>query len=153
MRILLTGGSGQLGQEILKHTPKGIQLINPNRNKLDLSDYDACKNYVREHRPDWIINCGAYTSVDEAEENIEVSSKINSFAPKAFAETISETNGNLLQLKAQIMFLMENRVFPYEVDQQKNPISQYGQSKALGEDLIKKISRILKMLPFLGLVG
>ena len=137
MRILLTGGSGQVGQEILNFKPKDIQIISPRRNKLDLSDYSACKKIVKEYKPDWIINCGAYTSVDGAEKDIELSSKINSFAPKAFAEVINEINGNLLHLSTDYVFDGEQN-YAYEVHQKKNPISQYGKSKALGEELIAK---------------
>ena len=137
MKVLLTGGSGQVGQEILNFKPKDIQIISPSRHKLDLSDYNACKKIVKDYKPDWIINCGAYTSVDGAEKDIELSSKINSFAPKAFAEAINEINGNLLQLSTDYVFDGEQN-FPYEVNQKKNPISQYGQSKALGEELIEK---------------
>ena len=137
MRILLTGGSGQVGQEIIKLKPKGIELINPSRKILDLSDYNACKRFVEYHKPDWIINCGAYTSVDGAEKEIELSSKVNSLAPKAFVEILNETNGNLLQLSTDYVFDGQQS-FPYEVHQEKNPISQYGQSKALGEELIEK---------------
>lgn len=137
MRILLTGGSGQVGQEILNFKPKDVQIISPRRNKLDLSDYRACKKIVKDNKPDWIINCGAYTSVDGAEKDIELSSKINSFAPQAFAESINEINGNLLHLSTDYVFNGEQN-FPYEVHQEKNPISQYGKSKALGEELIAK---------------
>ena len=137
MKILLTGGSGQVGQEILKCKPKEIQIISPSKSTLDLSDYNACKKIVKDHKPDWIINCGAYTSVDGAEKDIELSFKINSFAPKAFVETINETSGNLLQLSTDYVFDGEQN-FPYEVNQDKNPVSQYGKSKALGEELIEK---------------
>ena len=137
MKVLLTGGTGQVGQEILNSKPQDTQIISPSSNKLDLSDYNACKKIVKYHNPDWIINCGAYTSVDRAEEDIELSSKINSFAPKAFAEALNEINGNLLQLSTDYVFDGEQNS-PYEVHQAKNPISQYGQSKALGEELIEK---------------
>ena len=145
MKILLTGGSGQVGQEILKLKPQGIQIINPSRNKLDLSDYDACKNYVKEHRPDWIINCGAYTQVNAAEKNIELSQKINSYAPAAFTEAINEMKTNLLHLSTDFVF-DGNQNFPYRENQTRNPLSQYGASKALGEELIeKKIKNIDKV--------
>ena len=137
MKILLTGASGQVGNEILKSKPKDAFIINPNRYQLDLSDYSSCKNMVLKNKPDWIINCGAYTSVDGAEKDIELSSKINSLAPKAFTEIINETNGNLLHLSTDYVFNGEQN-FPYEVHQERNPVSQYGKSKALGEELIEK---------------
>ena len=137
MRILLTGATGQLGKEILKSKPKDALIISPNRYQLDLSDYSSCKNMVLKNNPDWIINCGAYTSVDGAEKEIELSSKINSLAPKAFTEIINKTNGNLLHLSTDYVFDGEQN-FPYDVHQEKNPISNYGRSKALGEELIEK---------------
>ena len=84
MKVLLTGSTGQLGYEIIQSKPKEIEIINPNRKELDLSDYESCKNIIIKVKPDWIINCGAYTAVDEAEQNIQLSNKINSYALQAF---------------------------------------------------------------------
>ena len=137
MKILLTGGSGQIGQEILKTKPKGIDIIYPSRHKLDLSDYRACKKSVEDLKPDWIINCGAYTQVDNAEKNIDLSNKINGYAPGAFAEAINEMDTNLLQISTDFVF-DGNQNFPYQENQIRNPLSQYGSSKALGEELIEK---------------
>ncbi len=137
MKILLTGGSGQLGQEILKSQPRGAQIINPSRNQLDLSDYDSCIKTAIDSKPDWIINCGAYTQVDEAEKNVKLSEQINSYAPAAFTEVINKTNTNLLHISTDFVF-DGNQNFPYEESQTRNPLSQYGSSKALGEELIEK---------------
>ena len=144
MKVLLTGGSGQVGQEIIKSNPEEIEIINPCRKKLDLSDYSACKKIVEDHEPDWIINCGAYTQVDEAEKNILLSQKINGYAPAAFVEAINEINTNLLHISTDFVF-DGNQNFPYKENQIRNPLSQYGSSKALGEELIeKKINDIEK---------
>ncbi len=144
MNILLTGGSGQVGQEIIKSKPEEIEIINPCRKKLDLSDYRACKNFVMDHKPDWIINCGAYTQVDDAEKNIQLSQKINGYALGAFVEASNETSTNLLHISTDFVF-DGNQNFPYKENQKRNPISQYGSSKALGEELIeKKINDIQK---------
>ena len=144
MKVLLTGGSGQVGQEIIKSKPEEIKIITPSRKKLDLSDYIACKKFVNDHKPDWIINCGAYTNVDEAEKNIQLSQKINSYAPAAFAEAINEINTNLLHISTDFVF-DGNQNIPYTENQTRNPLSQYGSSKALGEELIeKKINTIEK---------
>ena len=67
MKVFLTGATGQLGKEIIKQIPKGFDLIPLDREKLDLSSYNDCCQYIRIQKPDWIINAGAYTSVDKAE--------------------------------------------------------------------------------------
>ena len=144
MKVLLTGGSGQVGQEIIKSKPEEIKIITPSRKNLDLSDYIACKKFVKDHKPDWIINCGAYTNVDEAEKNIQLSQKINGYALGAFVEAINEINTNLLHISTDFVF-DGNQNFPYKENQTRNPLSQYGSSKALGEELIeKKINYIEK---------
>ena len=137
MKILLTGGSGQLGQEILKQKPRGIEIFNPGRNKLDLSDSKSCIKTVLDLKPDWIINCAAYTQVDDAEKNIELSRRINSDAPAAFAEAINKTSSKLLHISTDFVF-DGNQNFPYRENQTRKPLSQYGASKALGEELIEK---------------
>ena len=104
MKILLTGGSGQLGQEIFKSKPEGVEIFNPGRNKLNLFDYNSCIKTVLDYKPDWIINCAAYTQVDQAERNIQLSYQINSHAPEAFTEAINETNSNLLHISTDFVF-------------------------------------------------
>lgn len=137
MKVLLTGGSGQVGQEIFKSKPNGVEVFNPSRNDLDLSDYQACKKVTEDYKPDWIINSGAYTQVDAAEKNIKISNNINGYALKAFIEIVNETNTNLLQLSTDFVF-DGNQNFPYDTCQKRRPLSQYGASKALGEELIEK---------------
>ena len=144
MKVLLTGGSGQVGQEIIKSKPEEIKIINPSRKSLDLSNYIACKKFVKDHKPDWIINCGAYTQVDNAEKNIQLSQKINGYALGAFVEASNEINTNLLHISTDFVF-DGNQNFPYKENQKRNPLSQYGSSKAFGEELIeKKINDIEK---------
>ena len=137
MKVLLTGGSGQVGQEIFKSKPNGVEVFNPSRNDFDLSDYQACKKVTEDYKPDWIINSGAYTQVDAAEKNIKISNNINGYALKAFIEIVNETNTNLLQLSTDFVF-DGNQNFPYDTCQKRGPLSQYGASKALGEELIEK---------------
>ena len=144
MKVLLTGGSGQVGREVLKSKPKEIEIICPTSDKLDLSNHWACKKIVEDHKPDWIINCGAYTQVDNAEKNVQLAQKINGYAPAAFVEILNKVNTNLLHISTDFVF-DGNQNCPYKENQEKNPLSQYGASKALGEELIeKKINNIEK---------
>ena len=70
MRVLLTGAAGQLGQALIEATPQGIELLPSSRSggdgllALDLADATACQQVVVEHRPDWVLNAGAFTAVD-----------------------------------------------------------------------------------------
>ena len=137
MKVLLTGSSGQLGIAIIKAKSKDCDLITTNRAQLDLSDPSSCEEYVLHEKPDWIINCAAFTAVDKAEKDIKLSRRINSYAPEAFASAINKTNGNLLQISTDFVFDGEQN-YPYQTSQTKNPVNQYGYSKALGEELILK---------------
>ena len=83
MKVVLTGATGQLGKEIIKQIPKGFDLIPLGRDKLDLSSYDDCCQYIKIEKPDWIINAGAYTSVDKAEYEKEEALKIKTFCSKS----------------------------------------------------------------------
>ena len=67
MRVLLTGAAGQLGQALIEATPEGVELLPSSRSggdgllALDLADAMACQTVVKELRPDWVLNAGAYT--------------------------------------------------------------------------------------------
>ncbi len=135
MKILLTGSTGQLGQEIIKTKPSNIDLITPNRTELDLKDYEQCVKIVHDKKPDWVINCAAYTSVDKAESELKLATKINSYAPEAFTKAINSLDSNLLHISTDFVFNGEQNI-PYVESEIKSPISKYGYTKALGEELI-----------------
>ncbi len=142
MKILLTGSQGQLGSSILETKPKEILMFRPNRNKLNLLDSEECFKTVLDLNPDWIINCGAYTSVDSAETNSKNAFKINTEAPKAFAKALKITGGKLLQISTDYVFNGRQNI-PYLNTQPKDPISIYGKSKALAEDnIIKELDNL-----------
>jgi len=132
MKILLTGVNGQLGQQIANTCPKQVNLIKSSREILDLSSYKSCYEFVMEHKPDWIINSGAYTAVDKAENEKDLAYKVNSEAPKAFAEALNQTGGKLLQLSTDFVFGGEKSTF-YKTLDNPSPINYYGFSKMCGE--------------------
>ncbi len=136
-KVLLTGSSGQLGYTLIKKKPANINLITPNRKELDLSNPKECFDKTLDIKPDWIINCAAYTSVDLAELNHELCFQINTDAPKYFAKALNITGGNLIQISTDYVF-NGTQNFPYQTDQIKNPINIYGKSKAEAEDEIQK---------------
>lgn len=137
MKILLTGSSGQLGREIINLAPNNIELVAPKRNELNLSDLKMIENKIITEKPNWIINCGAFTDVEKAEKETELSKRINSHAPEAFTKALNKINSNLLHISSDYVFDGDqNR--PYKENQKRNPLSHYGYTKALGEELISK---------------
>jgi len=138
MKILLTGSSGQLGKAIIDKKPNYHNLLLPRRAELDLSNRQSCKSFLELHKPDFIINSGAFTNVDLAETQIDLCSSINTEAPLVFANMLKKNGGNLLQISTDYVFDgCQNS--PYKVNDPRNPISQYGYSKARGEELIEEI--------------
>ena len=139
LRVLLTGRQGQLGQALLTSSPPGIEVIATGREELDLSDPLACRAAVNHHRPDWVLNAGAYTAVDKAESEPELALAINAGAPEALAEALAERGGRLLQVSTDFVFA-GSQGSPYLPDHPVDPLGVYGASKAEAE---RRVLRIL----------
>ena len=132
MKVLLTGAAGQLGQALIASTPAGITLTACSRAELDLADPQACQAAVQCHRPDWVLNAGAYTAVDRAESEPGLAQAVNEGAPAAFAEALAATGGRLLQVSTDYVFNGQQGS-PYRPEQPLDPLGVYGASKAAGE--------------------
>ena len=137
MKVLLTGANGQLGQMIQIDRPQNVNLIALDKTKMDFMNQNLCYEKILEIKPDWVINCGAYTLVDEAEKNNKKALQINAFVMKSISEAIKLINGKLLHISTDFVFDGLQKK-PYKPFQKKNPINIYGKSKALGENLIKE---------------
>ena len=98
----------------------------------DLADAEACRQTVRRHQPDWLLNAGAYTAVDRAEGEADLAMAVNAGAPRAFAEALAQTGGLLLQVSTDFVFNGQQGS-PYRPDQAPEPLGVYGASKAAGE--------------------
>jgi dTDP-4-dehydrorhamnose reductase len=132
VRVLLTGARGQLGQAVIAAAPDHWQLAACGRAELDLADAEACRQAVRQHRPDWVLNAGAYTAVDRAESEPELALAVNAGAPQAFAAALAERGGRLLQVSTDFVFAGDQG-HPYGPDQPTTPLGVYGTTKAEGE--------------------
>jgi len=137
IKVMLTGKDGQLGKALVEKIPAGIEVVALGRQDLDLSNKEACHNAVLEHRPDWILNAGAYTAVDRAESEPELAMAVNAVAPEAFAQALGEVGGRLLQVSTDFVF-NGTQAHPYHPNQPVDPICVYGVTKAEGERLVQK---------------
>jgi dTDP-4-dehydrorhamnose reductase len=152
--VLLTGAAGQLGQELIASRPPEVELIACSRGELDLADADACRAAVQQHRPDWVLNAGAYTAVDKAESEPELAAAVNAGAPAAFAEALAATGGRLLQVSTDFVF-NGAQGSPYRPEQRLDPLGVYGATKAAGEEAALQLpgARVLRTSWVYGPVG
>ena len=146
MKVLLTGAAGQLGQALIASKPSGVQLISTSRRggegleALDLSDAGACWSAVDAYRPDWVLNAGAYTAVDQAESEPNLALAVNAGAPRAFAQALLSCcpGSRLLQLSTDFVF-DGDQGHPYQPDQRPDPLGVYGATKASGEKAVSEV--------------
>ena len=101
MKILITGASGQLGKALLRNRINDFSLMLPSRNDLDLANEKSCRSFIKDNKPDWIINAGAYTNVEMAEDNNKEAFLVNTKAVECFVEEIAKYNGSILQISTE----------------------------------------------------
>ena len=99
---------------------------------LDITDSRAVSAAIEEHRPQIIVNCAAYTRVDDAEAQESAANAINGSAVELLAHAANSVNALLVHISSDFVFDGTSRV-PYEVNDPPRPISAYGRSKLLGE--------------------
>ena len=143
MKALIIGNKGQLGKALIESSKyvfneNELDLTIPTKIELDLSNLNQCKTFVEEIRPNWVINAGAYTLVDQAEDSCELAFLINSYAPRIFAEVLREIGGNFLQVSTDYVF-EGNVAKAYQIKDKRRPINVYGKTKLLAEQYIESL--------------
>ena len=135
MKILLIGSEGQLGKSLIKAIPKDLELIESNKKNLNLENGNSIITSLKTINPDWVINCGAYTSVDKAEFEKKITFKINGMGPYFLAKYLKDIGGKLVQISSDFVFDGESNK-AYNTDHPLRPINVYGESKAMAENLL-----------------
>jgi len=133
MRVVVTGGSGQLARAI-RETWRGHEVICPKESELDLSRQDAVLGILRELAPQAVINAAALTHVDLCESEESLATLVNGTAVGWLAEACNEVNARLVQVSTDYVF-DGLQTFPYREDDPVVPRSAYGRSKLLGEQM------------------
>lgn len=132
MRVLIVGGSGQIGGAALEAAPVQHEVTSKTHAELDINDEHAVDQVLIEARPDWILNAAAYTAVDLAEEESERARAVNDVAVGVLARAVSRHGGRLLHLSTDFVFDGDaNRA--YLPDDEAHPLSVYGATKLAGE--------------------
>lgn len=139
--ILLTGGNGQLGTE-LRHLldEKKLEYVSTDAHDLDITDEAETMRYITELKPDLIYHCAAYTAVDKAEdEGKELDEKINVDGTRNVANAAKAAGSTLVYISTDYVFDGKKKDGMYAVDDQTNPLNEYGRTKLLGEQAVQEI--------------
>ena len=149
MRILVTGANGQLGMSlrrsfakaqddnsVILNEVKNLQVLYTDVEELDITDLAAVRKMVAQEQVDCIVNCAAYTNVDAAEDNPELSELLNAKAVENLAVAMQEVDGLLLHISTDYVFGAEVLNTPISESQQPAPLGVYGRTKLQGEKAI-----------------
>lgn len=133
MKILVTGANGMLAKAV-RNELKDEELILTDVAELDITNLEAVREFVKENKPEYIINCAAYTAVDKAEEQEELARKINAEGPKNLAIAANEEDCTLIHISTDYVFGGDKDVKEiYTEEEEKNPVTVYGITKLEGE--------------------
>ncbi len=141
MKILITGGHGQLGQDVSQRLGIKHNVISCSSKELDISSQEAVDGAITTHHPEVIINCAAYTAVDNCEEDTELALQVNAKGPENLARSMEARGGRLIHISTDYVF-DGNKQIPegYTEDDAVAPLSEYGRSKLCGEQAVTEIS-------------
>lgn len=128
--ILITGGTGQLGRALINSLEGDIAV--PTHKELDITDSEGTAGYIRDVRPDTVIHCAAYNTVDRAEGESEACMAVNGYGTGNIARVCAETGAYLIYISTDFVF-DGRRQGEYETDDPPCPLSVYGRSKLMGE--------------------
>lgn len=139
MRVLITGGNGQLGNALVK-TLGSHTVEAPGRKRMDIVDFEIVSLYVRQFSPDVVIHTAALTDVDRCSREPERAYRVNAIGTQNVALACADVG-------AAMVYISTNEVFdgtalePYLEWQRPNPINAYARSKAAGEWYVRHLLR------------
>ncbi len=139
--ILVTGGNGQLGSELKEIAPnyQDYNFLFTDVKDLDITNHTTVAAFIESNNITVIINCAAYTAVDKAESEPELSDAINYLAVANFAQIAKDKNIKLIHISTDYVFDGTNHK-PYVETDIPNPQSVYGQTKLDGEQAMQQIN-------------
>lgn len=138
MKILLTGGNGQVGWELQRSLACLGEVLAPGREALDMRQPEQLRAAVLALKPHWIVNAAAYTAVDRAETERDLAYAVNSEAPRVLAEAAAECGAALIHYSTDYVFDGSGNT-PFGEDAPVKPLNVYGASKAAGEAAIRAV--------------
>lgn len=144
MKILITGANGMLAKAVRQRFAEEELILtdvveDESIKKLDITNLESVTDFVFNCKPDVIINCAAYTAVDNAEKDLDLARKINADGPKNLAIAAKKVGSKLVHISTDYVFEGDLSLDSiYFEDDEKNPQTVYGLTKLKGEEAIKE---------------
>ena len=102
--IWIIGDQGMLGREVSRlFDDTGIDYVGTDR-ELDMCYAEKVEEFISEHKPEWIINCAAYTAVDKAEEETELAHRLNAEGPAVLSAAAARHGAKMIQVSTDYVF-------------------------------------------------
>jgi len=139
MRVTIFGATGMLGYALTNRWQED-EVTGLGSAQVDIRDPEQVRRVVQQSKPEWIVLCAAYTDVDGCELNPTLATNVNTYGPVNVAKAALAANARLLFVSTDYVF-DGHATEPYRIDHPRNPINEYGRSKAEAE------SRLLEVLP------
>jgi dTDP-4-dehydrorhamnose reductase len=136
--ILLIGKIGQVGWELRRTLAPMARVTCMDFPDIDLTSSDSIRRWVREARPNIVINAAAYTAVDKAETELDKAMKINGVAPGILAEEAKKLGALLVHYSTDYIF-DGTKTEPYIETDAPNPLGAYGRTKLAGDEAVRAI--------------
>ena len=138
MKILITGANGMLAKSVRARLKEGNELICTDVADLDITDEEAVMKFVKENKPEYIVNCAAFTAVDKAEEVYDLAEKINANGPGNLAKAAKAVDATLVHISTDYVFDGDLDVTKSYVETDAvGPVTVYGKTKLHGEEQVK----------------
>lgn len=138
MKILITGANGMLAKSVKARLKEGNELICTDVADLDITDEKAVIKFVEKNKPEYIVNCAAFTAVDKAEEVYDLAEKINANGPGNLAKAAKAVDATLVHISTDYVFDGDLDVTKSYVETDAvGPVTVYGKTKLHGEEQVK----------------
>lgn len=141
MKVIVTGGKGQLGRsikDVFDASGEKHSILFIDKEELDLTDTAQTESFFKGHQADLLINCAAYTAVDQAETDIECAERMNSHAVENLANAAAVNGFRIIHISTDYVFDGQSTK-PYRETDTTNPQTVYGATKLKGEKILQYI--------------
>lgn len=136
MKVLVTGGSGSLGQAVCKYaqTIDSVLLNAPSHSEFDINDYDQCSKYLKNNNFDALIHAAAITDLEYCEKHPELAKRVNTEGTKNMVRLSQKHNLFLTYISTHAVFGQNNCEGITEKGTPQKPTNTYALTKLAGEE-------------------